>query len=67
MKLFIDTSDSEKIVVGFDDKRFDTAAKTVASIDKIKKELSWVPKYGLQEIIESAYKWHKTHPKGYKS
>jgi len=27
MKLFIDTSNSEKIIVGFDDKRFETAAK----------------------------------------
>ena len=36
-----------------------------ASIDKIKKEFGWKPKYGLKEIIESAYKWHKSHPKGY--
>ena len=27
MKLFIDTSDSEKIVVGFDDKKFETNAR----------------------------------------
>jgi UDP-glucose 4-epimerase len=38
-----------------------------ASIDKIKKDLGWKPKYGLREIIESAYKWHKSHPNGYKS
>jgi len=44
----------------------DTAA-LVASIDKIKKDLGWKPKYGLREIIESAYKWHKSHPNGYKS
>lgn len=27
MKLFIDTSSSEKIIVGFDDKRFETKAR----------------------------------------
>lgn len=27
MKLFINTSDSEKIIVGFDDKRFETLAR----------------------------------------
>lgn len=43
----------------------DTAA-LVASIDKIKKDFGWKPKYGLREIIESAYKWHKSHPNGYR-
>jgi len=43
------------------------AAKLVASIDKIKQGLGWTPKYGLKEIVKSAYLWHKTHPKGYKS
>jgi len=43
----------------------DTAA-LIASIDKIKKDLGWKPKYGLREIIESAYKWHKSHPNGYR-
>jgi UDP-glucose 4-epimerase len=38
-----------------------------ASIDKIKKDFNWQPKYGLKEIIETAYKWHKNHPSGYKS
>ncbi|KKU12052.1 MAG: Glycoprotease [Candidatus Woesebacteria bacterium GW2011_GWA1_45_8] len=31
MKLFIDTSDREKIVVGIDQKRFETSAKKEAS------------------------------------
>ncbi|MBI4153550.1 UDP-glucose 4-epimerase GalE [Candidatus Woesebacteria bacterium] len=43
----------------------DTAA-LVASIDKIKTDFGWEPKYGLKEIIESAYLWHKNHPEGYK-
>ncbi len=32
---------------------------------KAKQELGWKPRYGLREIIESAYKWHKEHPRGY--
>ena len=37
----------------------------VASSAKIQKELGWKPKYGLKEIIESAYSWHKNNPRGY--
>lgn len=36
-----------------------------ASNEKIKKELGWKMQYGLREIIETAYKWHKSHPQGY--
>jgi len=36
-----------------------------ASIDKIKKELGWEPKYTLTDIVKSAYLWHKSHPHGY--
>lgn len=32
---------------------------------KIKKELGWKPKYNLDKIIETAWKWHKNHPNGY--
>jgi len=38
MKLFIDTSDSEKIVVGIDDKRFETVARK----DKSQKLLPFI-------------------------
>jgi len=36
-----------------------------ASIEKIKTDFGWSPKYGLKEIIETAYAWHKNHPGGY--
>lgn len=42
------------------------ADELVAANEKIKKELKWQPQYGLQEIIESAVEWHKSHPDGYK-
>ena len=27
--------------------------------------LEWEPKYGLDDIVRSAWKWHSTHPRGY--
>ena len=36
-----------------------------ASIEKIKKDFGWIPKYGLPEIVQTAYTWHKNHPEGY--
>jgi UDP-glucose 4-epimerase len=51
--------------VKYGPRRPGDAAALYASTEKIQKELGWKPKYGLKEIIESAYKWHKGHPKGY--
>jgi UDP-glucose 4-epimerase len=43
-------------------------AKLIASSDKIRRELGWVPQYpGLETIVESAWHWHKAHPYGYKA
>lgn len=39
----------------------------IASSTKIKKELGWQPKYSdLEKIIQSAWKFHQKHPKGYR-
>lgn len=32
---------------------------------KARQLLGWKPKYGLREIVETAWKWHSTHPDGY--
>jgi UDP-glucose 4-epimerase len=38
----------------------------VASSEKIREELGWVPKFpDLETIVETAWKWHRNHPKGY--
>jgi UDP-glucose 4-epimerase len=38
----------------------------VASADKIRQELGWRPQYpDLRSIIETAWNWHRTHPRGY--
>ncbi|RJP59872.1 MAG: UDP-glucose 4-epimerase GalE [Candidatus Auribacter fodinae] len=47
-------------------RRAGDPAKLVASSDKIKKDLSWTPRYtDLAEIIETAWQWKCEHPKGY--
>lgn len=41
-------------------------AVLIASSAKIRRELGWEPQYPeLRHIIESAWKWHQTHPEGY--
>jgi UDP-glucose 4-epimerase len=47
-------------------RRAGDSARLVASSEKIKRELGWKPEHdNLEEIISSAWKWHKSHPKGY--
>jgi UDP-glucose 4-epimerase len=41
-------------------------ARLVASSEKIKQELRWIPRYpDLETIVKTAWEWHKNHPKGY--
>ncbi|MCL4382519.1 MAG: UDP-glucose 4-epimerase GalE [Patescibacteria group bacterium] len=50
----------------FGSRRPGDAKELIADAAKIKKELGWEPKYSdLQTIVETAWKWHSTHPKGY--
>ena len=38
----------------------------VASATKIERELGWKPQYdSLKSILETAWKWHLSHPHGY--
>jgi UDP-glucose 4-epimerase len=40
----------------------------VASPAKAMRELGWQPRFtGLREIIETAWRWHSSHPRGYAS
>ena len=49
-------------------RRAGDPALLIASSDKAKKVLGWNPKFtNIEEIIASAWKWHKTHPNGYKN
>lgn len=47
-------------------RRAGDPARLVASSEKAKKILGWNPMHdSLEEIIASAWKWHKNHPNGY--
>jgi UDP-glucose 4-epimerase len=49
-------------------RRTGDSARLVASPEKIRRELGWQPQHTeLQDIIGSAWEWHKSHPKGYGS
>jgi UDP-glucose-4-epimerase GalE len=38
----------------------------VASSEKIQRELGWRPRYTeLRAVVETAWNWHRSHPKGY--
>jgi UDP-glucose 4-epimerase len=41
-------------------------SRLVASSQKIKEEMGWIPRYpDLETIVKTAYHWHRDHPKGY--
>ncbi|MDO4778037.1 MAG: UDP-glucose 4-epimerase GalE [Tissierellia bacterium] len=49
-------------------RRAGDPAKLIASNEKAKEILGWVPKHSsIEEIISDAWKWHKSHPDGYKN
>ncbi|SKA93175.1 UDP-glucose 4-epimerase [Caloramator quimbayensis] len=48
-------------------RRAGDPAVLIASSEKIAKELGWKPEYtNIEDIIATAWKWHKNHPEGYK-
>lgn len=56
----------KNIKINMGSRRPGDPATLVASSERIKKELGWQPKLGeLEQIIGSAWKWHKTNPNGY--
>jgi UDP-glucose 4-epimerase len=56
-----------EIAVQVAGRRSGDPAILVASSEKIQKVLNWKPQHShLEDIIESAWKWHQAHPQGYK-
>lgn len=48
------------------DRRPGDPATLIAGSNRIKSELGWSPQYDkLEDIVETAWKWHQAHPKGY--
>ncbi len=50
------------VVVG---RRAGDPATVYADPRKARAVLGWVPRYGLQEIIATAWRWHAKHPDGF--
>jgi UDP-glucose-4-epimerase GalE len=40
-------------------------AEVWAETRRATEVLGWVPEHGLEEIVESAYRWHRRHPRGF--
>lgn len=54
------------IPVRIEPRRAGDPAILIASSERARQELGWQPKYAeLTSIIDSAWKWHSTHPHGY--
>lgn len=52
----------------FGPRRAGDPAILIADSTRIKEELGWQPKYNdLRQIIETAWKWHSSHPHGYRT
>jgi UDP-glucose-4-epimerase len=54
------------IPYGIAPRRPGDPARLVASSEKIRKALGWTPRHGVDEIMESAWRFHSRHPDGYK-
>lgn len=61
-----ETITGDNIPVNICPRRQGDPAVLQASSNKITRELGWKPKYPrLDEIIRSAWDWHRQHPRGY--
>ena len=54
------------IAVREEPRRPGDPARLVASSERVKRVLGWTPDFtDLEAIVESAWRWHQAHPKGY--
>jgi UDP-glucose 4-epimerase len=55
-----------RIPVVEEPRRAGDPAALVASSERIRRDLGWEPQYpGIEEIVGSAWAWHRRHPTGY--
>ncbi len=54
-----------ELPVRLEGRRPGDPARLVASSERARTVLGWKPKAGIEEIIRTAWTWHKTHPSGY--
>ena len=66
MILASERATGQKIKVEIGERRAGDPAQLIASSEKAQKILGWKPKYtNVEEIIKTAWTWHKKHPNGY--
>lgn len=55
-----------KVPVNFAPRRAGDPPALFANADKARRELGWVPKFNsIEPIVETAWRWHSQHPKGF--
>jgi UDP-glucose 4-epimerase len=55
-----------KVAVRETARRPGDPAELVANAERAGRELNWRPRYtDLRQIVETAWNWHRAHPKGY--
>jgi len=65
--LMVEKVSGKKVPVKMLERRDGDPAALVADSTRAKEILGWVPKYsGLEDIITTAWKWHSSHPNGYR-
>ncbi len=63
----VEESDRQEVPVKEGPRRAGDPPVLVASSAKIAAELGWRPEYtDIKAIVETAWNWHKSHPRGYK-
>lgn len=69
-KVLVDLSGTNaprrRIIVKYEDRRPGDPPALVADIRTAKELLGWEPKRNLEDIVSSAYLWHRDHPNGYR-
>jgi UDP-glucose 4-epimerase len=56
-----------EIPVRLTDRRPGDPVAVFADNSLARRQLGWVPRYGLDDIIATAWQWHTAHPDGYRS
>lgn len=58
---------AQKIKTEIGARRAGDPAKLIASSDKARKILGWTPQFtAIEKIIETAWTWHRNHPRGFR-
>jgi len=68
----LEVIETARVITGIDirhkvvDRRPGDPPELVANADKARRVLNWTPERGsLRQIVQDAWSWHKSHPKGY--